>query len=497
MSATFNNVYELPKKRATFQLRNVLSEVVAADQSYKNINNHTYGAFYALCDEFKEYYIEAYENKTVNTLDEEADGTIILHKATIGEPHAIKMVKDEIQRYLESVNYRNINFPNYYNNLIDGIFEEQFGWGPLSIWKTMYQSGEAQVIGTDIFFVTESGKKRANFKFESIEKVRNVCERFKDIDKKNKLDEMNNPILETKTIDNIRVSIGIPSIYTEPTITLRRNTTKEYTIEKQASLKTIPEEIVGFIKILSRLPLNSVIAGPPGSGKNTFLVSMLSETIYDVEDTKFYVESSLEWMIRDLFPGAPVIHTVGKGEQLDKIIFPSSLRHDTKTMIVSEIRQNEAEIYGEAQERGIRRVMGTLHNINPVNIPGILARLNIHYHQLSIDYAYEYIRFAENLHFSITMDELNGSNKRVIGIQFYEIDPLSLEVNILRVMDYDWVNDTWTFNDELPQNIIDILKKKHRKEFAELMDIIKKCKKKAPMPIHRQREKGLSGRVKL
>lgn len=415
----------------------------------------------------------------------------IYHRALIGDPASIKMIKGMIRDFINFNSYTEIQFPNYYSNLENAIFHQEFGLGPLSTWWEKIQSPAAKVIGKDIWYMQNGEYVRQSFSFKNLDEVYAICQRLKHLDKKNKLDPQQHTELETISLDGIRISIMIPERSYEPIITLRRQVVSIHSFEEQSKLHTIPSESIGLFKFLSKLSLNSIVAGPPAVGKSTFLMTMLAETQH--LHTAF-VESNYEFYIREIFPNTPFIHVRGEGADLEKKVFPALLRHDIEQIIVQEVRKAETEIYGSAGERGIKKLMGTFHNLDPVNIPGTLARLNIQHHSgTGLSYRDEYIRFAENLHFSITMDEVDKTKKRITGVQFYDVNPHNLQVSIYKIIHYDYEKDTWEYNNDIPQRIERIMKIRDLNSYNEFQSLLSNLSTKYPMRKSEQMAVGLQG----
>jgi pilus assembly protein CpaF len=475
-----------------FNIQTHILEKARTDESQQV--KKTGATFYDLCKDASVYVEKVIEEK-IKMKDQATDYIEIHHNAIVGEPLSVKIIKEQIQDFLEKSAFSKFVYPSYYHNLIDAIFQEEYGWGPLSLWRNLRDSQAAKVIGTDIWFIENGRWEKQLFSFRSIQQVLSVCERFKNIDKSNKLDSIKNTELETVTYDGIRVSIIIPDRSFEPVITLRNQTITVYNMEEQARLGTFPVEALPVMKILSRLYLNSVIAGPPSSGKSSMLMSMLSETVYTIHTV--FIESDFEFFPRLSFPGAPIIHERGADGELEQVVFPKLLRHDIVQVIAAEVRKSESELYGTASERGIKMLKGTFHNMDPVNIPGQLARLNVQHHKQGFDYHFEYLRFAENLHFSITMDELSETRKRVTGVQFYDVDPISLQVSIFKIVDYSWEKDTWTFHNEIPERIIRIANKYSRQDVQELLSILNELSKAEPMPERERKRVSLQASVRI
>lgn len=420
----------------------------------------------------------------------------IQYRAYCGESLAEELIRSHIEDYLMEQGWLDTPFPECYSKLTEAIFQENFGWGPLSCWRELraYSSG-AKVIGTDIFFMSEEGAYvKQPFVFAHKQKVLDLCEKFKNMDRLNKLDRHEHSALETLTSDGVRISIMIPDrTVDDPVITLRNQTINLHSWEEQAKLQTIPSEAIALFRLLSKLNLKGVICGPPMSGKSTMLMTFMQETIYDAQT--LYAESEVEFHPRKLFPGAPIIHVRATGHEWEEIVFPRLVRHDIEQIYVGEIRMAETEFFGQAGERGIRKLVGTFHSDDPRNIPGQLARLNSQHLGGNLDYHAEYVRFAENLHYSLTMDYINGKTKIVTGLQFYEVEPLTLQVSMYRVMKYDADLGQWLFYKKLPPRIQHILQFHQHDLLLEFEQQLHVLNRKFPMSHNKYNEIVLQARM--
>ncbi|MCM3005803.1 ATPase, T2SS/T4P/T4SS family [Priestia koreensis] len=444
--------------------------------------------FYTICERVDKHVKNFLEEKIKKKSTE--DYIEIFHKSITGDPTAINMMKEIISSYATDQGLGNIQYPEYYLNLTDAFFEQLYGIGPLSVWKRQ-DSPAAKVIGTDIWFKQNNQWVKQRFSFRSVGDVKTIADRYKHIDARNKLDQNHHTELETTTIDNIRVSIMIPKRSYEPVITLRKQVETTYTFDHLAKLGSIPEEAIPLLQILAKMQMNSIIAGPPGVGKSTLLQIMLAETL-DLHTA--FVESSYEFFPRKIYPGSPIIHVKGSGKELEDKIFPALLRHDIDQVVIQEVRRVETEIYGTAGERGIKKVMGTFHNMDPVNIPSILARLNIQHHSgTAMSYRDEYLRFAENLHFSITMDELEGGEKLVTGIQFYHIDPVTLNVQINKILQYNLETQAWEFHNNIPSRMKRLGLRTNRDMYSEFVRLLDQLSGQYPMVEEDRIQHGLQG----
>lgn len=464
--------YSSPQDRKVFDLRKEFRKPILATSEVMK-RNPSIEEFYEVCKKARDYVFKIYDKKVESGKEDSKEYVNLYHRAMLGHANEVNMIKQQIKEFINLNALFDIYCPEYYENLIDGIFEEEYGWGPLSAWKRETDSEGAQVIGTDIKFKTPKGWILQPFSFRNIEQAKEVYARLANVDSQNKLDEHTNTELYTSTHDGYRVSIMIPKrTFEEPVITMRNQTIKTHSFAVLEKYHTIPEGTATLLTHLSRMFLNNLVVGPPGCGKSTLLMTMLGTVLYREKDGKqvpesyntLFAESSPEWAIRKLFPHSNVLHVIGEGEDFEKVISEAMLRHDITRVVTSEIRQYETGLYHRGALQGIKQVMGTLHDLHPQDVPGILTNLYLQYHKVNLNPDNVYKTFAENLHYSISMDEVDIDKKRVTGIQFYDVDK-SLSVKVYKILHYDYLTDTWSFYNDIPKRITEMMKKNHYAEF--------------------------------
>lgn len=453
--------------------------------------------FYQVCTQAEKYIYDLYDRKieAKKNGDSKEDYVNIFHDAMKGIPSSVNLIKKHLEDFVIENGLRDIQYPSYYQDLKDALFEETFGWGPLATFKYENDLEGAQVLGTDIKFKRSWGWETQPFKFRNVQKVMDLAYRFSNMHSNTSLNDHSSPEMETRTHDNIRVSIMIPSrMHEEPVITLRKKLISRISFEKLSSYGTIPAESIPLFESLMRFQLNSVIAGPPGCGKSTLLQACLNFCLYEERNNEIiperkvtiYAESSPEWEVRKMHRGSNVLHVIGRGEDFEKIIGSSILRHDTSRVVLGEIREHEVGLYKRGSVQGIKQLMGTIHDLDPVDIPEILTNLyHQYYSDTGINPSSTYQSFSKNLHFSISMDEFLSKKegeeklvKKVTSIQFYEFDKYSQEVNLYTIMEYDVFQDKWTFKNEIPERIKRLITKYDLQAYERFVDTLETLSKK-------------------
>ncbi|MGA5691497.1 ATPase, T2SS/T4P/T4SS family [Cytobacillus pseudoceanisediminis] len=446
--------------------------------------------FYTVCKQAKEYIYQIYDKKIEDKHSGETkeDYVNIFHNAMRGFPSSVNLIKKHLEDFIVENGLKDSSYPSYYLSLVDALFEEEFGWGPLSAYRYENDSEGAQVLGTDIKFKRSWGWEHQPFSFRNLDQVMELAQRFSNMDARTTLNEHSSPEMETRTHDNIRVSIMIPDrMHGEPVITLRKKVVRELSFQSLCKFGTIPDEAIPLFESLASFHLNSVIAGPPGCGKSTMLQAFLNYSLYEVRNGKkvpervntVYAETFPEWDVRKLHPSSNVLHVIGRGEEFEKIIASSILRHDISRIVIGEIREHEVGLYKRASLQGIKQVMGTLHDLDPFDIPSILSNLYMQYYPNGSDSKTIYEAFAKNIHLSVSMDEFlvkrDGAEqleKKVTGIHLYDVDPLTKEVLMSTIMEYNLEENKWCYSDSLPAKFIRMIKKYNTGSYKKFVDTL-------------------------
>jgi len=455
--------------------------------------------FYTLAEQARQYVYTIYDKKVEQRASGETkeDYVSIYHEAMQGIPSSVNLIKKHIDDFVVEQGLRDTPFPEYYRTLVDALFEEEFGWGPLSAFRYEKDCEGAQVLGVDIKFKRSWGWELQSFRFKNVKQVLELAQRFSNMNARTTLNEHTNPEMETKTHDNIRVSIMIPKrMHGEPVITMRRKVIKDLSFKNLASFGTIPNSAIPLFESLARFQVNSVIAGPPGCGKSTMLQAFLHYACYEIRNDKkvperintVYAESYPEFDVREIHPQSNILHMIGRGQEFEKIIMASILRHDIGRVVLGEIREHEVGLYRRASLQGIKQVMGTLHDLDPINIPEIMGNLYLQYYPNGTESEVVYETFARNLHFAISMDEVlyedqgkEQLEKKVTGIHFYDVDVQTNEIKLYTIMNFDIYNKEWVFNSRIPERFERLVKKYHRGAFEKFVATLRLLEKRGPI----------------
>ncbi len=406
--------------------------------------------FLELCDTVYKHFEQVYDKN--NDSKKAMERLRLQHEAIIGNPKAVKVIKDEILDFIRANNFLNTVFPQCYKDLADAVFHEVYGWGPLARWWDLSKSQSALVLNTQIFY---DGVLQEE-KFSSPERVWELIHALTLKDARARVNQ-NNPDLEVEMFDGTRVSISIPPRGHEYEITFRKFILDDFSLDNLVNLGTIPEEALPLFQGLARSLPNTLIVGSVRSGKSHSLKAFVHERFREKIYTVVSVEKHFELALRKMLPYAPIIEKQAVDEELHEI-FPTILRKDLDFGIMGEIRSVEAECAMLLCERGTRGFLGTFHIKYPHNIPGSWARLIMDKFP-NRNYAAEVMRVAENIDIVIVQDELTDrSKKRVTSVVELSLNPFTLQVSTHEIMRYDFDKEQWTYKYDLSKQLLHDMK---------------------------------------
>lgn len=406
--------------------------------------------FLDLCDLTYRHFEMEYD-RTIDA-DKSLERLNLQHRAIIGDPKAVKVMKDEILDFIRANNLLNTIYPDCYRSLADAVFHEVYGWGPLARWWDTSLSQSALVLGTHIFYDGILQQER----FSSPERVWELIQSLTLKDARARVNQQN-PDLEVEMFDGTRVSISIPPRGLEYEITFRKFILDDFSLDKLVELGTIPYEALPIFQGLARGLPNTVIVGPVRSGKTHTLKAFVHERFKEKNYTVVSLERHFELALRKMLPLAPIIEKQAADDELHEI-FPTVLRKDLDFGIMGEIRSIEAECAMLLCERGSKGFLGTFHIRYPHNIPGSWARLILDKFP-NRNYDAEVMRVADNIDIVIVQDELaEKSHKRVVSVVEIRFNPYTLEVSTHEIMKYDQFRDEWSYKFDLSNQLLNYMK---------------------------------------
>ena len=173
--------------------------------------------------------------------------------------------------------------------------------------------------------------------------------------------DADSPILNLRLPDGSRLAALIPPIVNpRPMLTIRKFTSRDFTIHDLIERKTLTEAQAGILADSVQLGKNLLISGATSSGKST-LLNVLASFIPE-RDRILILEDVAELFIRKP-------HVISAEAQLDTHksqvgfadLLKAALRHRPDRIIVGEIRGQEARVFLDALNTGHRGSLSTIH----------------------------------------------------------------------------------------------------------------------------------------
>ncbi len=169
------------------------------------------------------------------------------------------------------------------------------------------------------------------------------------------------PIMNLRLPDGSRLAALIPPVvHPQPLMTIRKFTSREFTVVDLIQRKMLTEGQAQTLKIAVQHGDTVLISGGTGSGKTT-LLNVLAGFI-PTQERILILEDTAELYIRKP-------HVVSAEAQLDTHKSPigfadllkAALRHRPDRIIVGEIRGTEARVFLDALNTGHRGSLSTIH----------------------------------------------------------------------------------------------------------------------------------------
>jgi pilus assembly protein CpaF len=268
-TANISNTVDYSKMKE-FDLEEILHK-----SRKKRKKNSTYGAldnnskFLLLCSRIKQYIDDEWlkeqnQNNTELLLER--------HKnAILGKPTEVNYLKDKIGEYLKTNKLENELYPSWYKNLVDAIFQENWGIAGIAQWMDIPDSSSAKIIGDRIYFFID-GKQVLKEQRISSKRFEQLRMAFMLRDETKRLDE-NYSELYMESGERVTVYTGRRVIEGQSTMVFRKYIVNVLTFDEQARRGTIPVEFIPALEALVKCGVRVAFIGPVRSGKSTMLLT--------------------------------------------------------------------------------------------------------------------------------------------------------------------------------------------------------------------------------
>lgn len=213
--------------------------------------------FQKLCTRVNSEFLREWEEGKEN-LD---SALRIQKKAIIGYENEVSYFKSRIRQLVKKYGAEHSSYPNWYESLEDGIYQENWGLAGASEWfsENFRESSSAKIIGNRIYFLEEG---RMSLKPQTISKDRReqMIRAFLLLTPEERLDK---EFHEVYMLDGTRVTIfgGAMTKRGQDVIIFRRYIIPNYSFEEQAARGTIPANSISLFKAMVRLGYNVAFTG--------------------------------------------------------------------------------------------------------------------------------------------------------------------------------------------------------------------------------------------
>jgi pilus assembly protein CpaF len=279
---------------------------------------------------------------------------------------------EEVRRTIESLFNQFLNRDAvalsavHRQRLLDRIFADILGYGPIQPFLYDPTITEVMVNGTDFVFIERNGRiEITDVRFDDDDHVMLIIDRIvapigRHIDE-------SSPMVDARLPDGSRVNAIIPPLVLNgPVITVRKFAKIPITAGNLLEFGTITHEALEFVKACVQGRMNILISGGTGSGKTTTL-NILSAFIPNSERI-ITIEDAAELQLRQrhvITMEARRANVEGSGEVTIRQLVVNSLRMRPDRIIVGEVRAGEALDMLQAMNTGHDGSMTTLHANSP------------------------------------------------------------------------------------------------------------------------------------
>lgn len=431
-----------------------------------------YNAFFSVCAEVQQYMQKKMEEDSEKWLETQKN-------AILGHPKEVQVYMDHIDEYLTRKNKKSIETPYWYDNLIEGVFHENWGLAGLQEWIKNPNSSSCKVIQPRIYFL-ENGVQQ--LKPQSLSK--NRYERLKkalllsDTSKR-----MNDPYQEVYMLDGTRIEIYNNT--KQGTIIFRKYVIKSFRFENLARLKSIDPLCIPMLEAMVACGFNVNMIGPVRSGKTTFLTTYQSYERPELEGV--LLETDPEIPLHDIMPKSPIIQMIADNEELDGILKPL-MRSDGDYLIMGEARDGRAlRQMLMITKKGTRRVKGTFHTGFAEDFCYDIAQeiVNIY----GGDVRSYMIQAAKgfNFLFEFASSSENRGEKKLKGIHEICLDMETLMVSTNQICRYNLETKDWEYNGSLSERTLQLGLEEDENAIVVFQDSLIRLAKEKPMTINPQR----------
>ena len=426
---------------------------------------------------------------------DEAEAFVELeNQAIIGVPETVTAIMEQIQSFVDQRGLHQVELPEYYiglrayareeqrcySDVTHAMFHEMYGFKALACWQKYPDSYAAQIIGTSIWIHHGGRHERMPFQFASPQDVDKII-RALTRQKEDAIVNLYHTTLEVDLYTGERVTLTVKPDVKHDVITFRRFLIGRVTVDDLADerRRTMPLEAVDLFKGLSKTHCNTIIVGPPGTGKSTTLKALLAERADHY--TGAIIEKHYELAASRDFPEKKLIervtHEGAFHHAMDQV-----LRFDVDYAIIGEVRRVEAEGAMLACERLLKGFGSTYHTWKPETIPSQFARLLCSLTP-SVRFEEEEKRVAENIDIVIVQSQdVTRTRKRIKSVMELRYNRHNGEISTHELMRWDQHTDEWTYRFDLSEGLCGEMREVEPEWAERTFQALRRLSEKYPMP---------------
>ena len=246
--------------------------------------------------------------------------------------------------------------------IIDSVFNEITGLGPLEILLKNPDISEVMVNGPNQIYVEKSGKLTlSDVKFQDNDHVKRIIDRI--VAPLGRRIDDSNPMVDARLKDGSRVNAIIPPVaLCGPTVTIRKFSDTPLTIHNLIGFKSLNSQMAGFLEAAVKGKLNILVSGGTGSGKTT-LLNVLSAFIPSDERIVTIEDAAELKLLQDhvvSLESRPA-NLEGRGAITIRDLVKNSLRMRPDRIVVGEVRGGETLDMLQAMNTGHDGSLTTAH----------------------------------------------------------------------------------------------------------------------------------------
>ena len=250
--------------------------------------------------------------------------------------------------------------------LADELVDDMVGLGPLEPLLADETVNDILVNGPNDVYVERHGKlDKTSVRFRDAAHLVNVAQRIATAIGR-RIDE-STPMVDARLADGSRVNIVLPPLVLNGgTISIRKFSKKEITLDIMASQGNISPAMARFLDIAAQIRINILISGGTGSGKTT-LMNAVSRFI-DRRERVITIEDAVELRLQQphvVQMETRVANVEGLGRITQRDLVRNALRMRPDRVIVGEVRGEEAFDMMQAMNTGHDGSMSTIHANSP------------------------------------------------------------------------------------------------------------------------------------